>query len=297
MRMPILLATVVAALAAGTAVRASDHNTDQQVNADPRGIVEVSNFSGRIDVSGWDQPQVSVHASMSSDVNNVDVRSDHGRTTVTVRMHGMSFGGGEADLNIKIPKGSELDVTSVSADINSKGIVGAQRLKTVSGSIRADISQSDVEAKTVSGSVALHGDGKPASLHVTSISGGIRVEHGAGDLEATTVSGDLDVQLDPGRSVRVRTTSGRMNIQGKLSKDADVDAQTVSGDVKLHAAPEGGYDYELSTFSGDIRNCFNLEPEKTSRYAPGERLSGSRGSGGAHVRVKTMSGLIDMCDK
>jgi hypothetical protein len=297
MRMSILVSAAVAALAAGTVVRASDHNSDQQVNADPRGIVEVSNFSGKIDVSGWDQPQVSVHANMSNDVNNVDVRSDHGRTTVTVRMHGMSFGGGEAELNIRIPKASELDVTSVSADVNSKGITGAQRLKTVSGSIRADISQSDVEAKTVSGSVSLHGDGKPASLHVTSISGGIRVEHGAGDVEATTVSGDLDVQLDPGRSVRVRTTSGRMSIQGKLSKDADVDAQTVSGDVKLHAAPEGGYDYELSTFSGDIRNCFNLQAEKTSRYAPGERLSGTRGSGSAHVRVKTMSGQIDMCDK
>jgi Putative adhesin len=298
MRMSLLVSTAVAALAAGTAVvRASDHNSDQQVSADPRGIVEVSNFSGKIEVSGWDQPQVSVHANMSNDINNVDVRSDHGRTTINVRMHGMSFGGGAADLSIRIPKASELDVTSVSADVTSKGIVGAQRLKTVSGSIKADISQSDVEAKTVSGSVYLHGDGKPASLHVTSISGSIRVEHGAGDVEANTVSGDLDVQLDPGRSVRVRTTSGRMNIQGKLSKDADVDSQTVSGDVKLHAAPQGGYDYELSTFSGDIRNCFNLEPEKTSRYGPGERLSGARGSGSGHVRIKTMSGQIDICDK
>ena len=297
MRTSLLVATTVAALAACTVVQASDRNSDQQVSAEPRGTVEVSNFSGRIDVSGWDQPQVSVHANLSSDVNNVDVRSDHGRTIVNVRMHGMSFSGGEADLTIKIPKGSELDVTSVSADVSSKGITGAQRLKTVSGSIKADFSQSDVEAKTVSGSVFLRGDGKPASVHVTSISGSIRVEHGAGDLEATTVSGDLDVQTDPGRSLRVRTTSGRMYILGKLSKDADVDAQTVSGDVKLHATPEGGYDYELSTFSGDIRNCFNLEPEKTSRYGPGERLSGSRGSGAGHVRVKTMSGQIDICDK
>lgn len=296
MRTPLLVSATVAALFACTIVHASDHNSDQQVSAEPRGTVEISNFSGRIDVSGWDQPQVSVHASVSDAVNNVDVRSDHGRTTISVRMHGISFSGGEADLTIKIPRGSELDVTSVSADINSKGITGAQRLKTVSGSIKADFSQSDVEAKTVSGSVSLRGDGKPASVHVTSISGNIRVEHGAGDLEASSVSGDLDIQTDPGRSLRVRTQSGRMYILGKLSKDADVDAQTVSGDVKLHAAPEGGYEYELSTFSGDIRNCFNLEGEK-SRYGPGERLSGSRGSGDGHVRVKTMSGQIDICDK
>src|SRR5579862_2806326 len=205
MRSPLLVSAAVLALGAGTAVHASD--SDQQVNADPRGIVEVSNFSGRVDVTVWDQPRVSVHANTSDGTNNVDVRGDHGRTTITVRMHGgMSWGGvGNADLDIKIPKTSELDVTSVSADVNSKGVLGVQRLKTVSGSIRADISSSDVEAKTVSGNVFLRGDGKPASIHMTSISGGIRLEHGAGDLEATTVSGDLEVQLEPGRSVRVRT--------------------------------------------------------------------------------------------
>jgi DUF4097 and DUF4098 domain-containing protein YvlB len=298
MRLALLLSTTVVALAAGAAVHAAEHSSDQQVNADPRGTVEVSNFAGRVQVSGWDKPFVSVHSNLSGDVDNVDVRSDHGRTSINVRMHGFSFGGGgEADLDIKVPRGSELDVTSVSADVISTGMSGVQRLKTVSGSIKADIAQADVEAKTVSGEVVLRGSGKPGELHATSISGGIRLEHGAGDLEATTVSGDLSVELDPGRSVRVRTTSGRMVIQGKLAKDADVDAQTVSGDVKLHAAPEGGYDYEVSTFSGDIRNCFNVEAEKTSRYGPGERLTGSRGSGAGHVRIKTMSGYIDLCDK
>jgi DUF4097 and DUF4098 domain-containing protein YvlB len=294
--MPLLLSTTVWALAAATTVCAT--NSDQAVNADPRGTVEVSNFSGRVEVTGWDQPKVSVHANLSGGINNVDVRSDHGRTTITVRMEHMRWGGGgDADLDIKIPKGSELEVTSVSADVTSRGVVGPQRLKTVSGSIKADFSQADTEAKTVSGEVFLRGDGKPASLHATSISGSIHLERGAGDLEATTVSGDLNVQLEPGRSVRLRTTSGRMILQGKLSKDADVDAQTVSGDVKLHAAPEGGYDYEISTFSGSIHNCFNVEAERTSRYGPGERLNGARGNGAGHVRVKTMSGTVDLCDK
>jgi DUF4097 and DUF4098 domain-containing protein YvlB len=296
MRMPLLLATTVLALVAATTVRAAD--ADQTVNAEPRGTVEVSNFSGRVNVTGWDQSKVSVHANLSGGIDNVDVRSDHGRTTITVRMEGMRWGGGgNADLDIKIPKGSELDVSSVSADVTTRGVVGTQRLKTVSGSIKAEFAQADTEAKTVSGEVFLRGDGKPASLHATSISGSIRLERGAGDLEATTISGDLNVQLEPGRSVRMRTQSGRMVLQGKLSKDADVDTQTVSGDVKLHAEPVGGYDYEVSTFSGSIHNCFNVEAEKTSRYGPGERLNGTRGNGSGHVRVKTMSGSVDLCDK
>jgi DUF4097 and DUF4098 domain-containing protein YvlB len=299
MRMALLLSTTVVALAAGATVLAAErHSSDQQVNADPRGTVEVSNFAGHIEVTGWDKPLVSVHSNLSGDIENVDIQSDHGRTSIKVRKHGFSFGfGGEADLEIKIPRGSELDVTSVSAAVISNGVVGMQRLKTVSGSIRAEIGPGDAEAKTVSGEIVLRGNGKPVALHTTSISGGIRLEHGAGDVEATTVSGDLSLQLDPGRTIRMRNTSGLISIQGKLTKDADVDAQTVSGDVRLHAPAESGYEYEVSTFSGDIHDCLNVKPEKTSQYGPGERLNGTLGKGEGHVRIKTMSGSVDLCDR
>ena len=298
MRTPSVAAAVAAALlVAGPTVHASDRDLDQQVAADPHGIVEISNFSGRVEVSGWDQPQVSVHSVNPSDNVTVELSGGHSHTSITVRSHGMWGGGGEADLRIKIPRGSELDVTGVSSDITTDGILGMQRLKTVSGRIKADFAAADVEAKTVSGDVRLIGAGKPVEMHLSSISGSIRLEHGAGEVDATTVSGDLNVQLDPARSVRTRNTSGRTVIQGSLTKDADLDAQSVSGDVKLHASAQGGYEYEVSTFSGSIHNCFNQESERVNRYGPGERLNGTRDKGSGHVRLKTMSGQIDICDK
>jgi DUF4097 and DUF4098 domain-containing protein YvlB len=300
MRMLTSAATGLAImLAASVMVHADERRIDQQLAADPHGIVEISNFSGRVDVTGWDQPQVSVFAHLPSGVDNLDFRSDHGRTTITVKFPNFSFGGEGVDLKVKVPRGSEVDVTAVSADVISTGVTGAQRLKSVSGSIRADIAQADVEAKTVSGDVTLHGDGKPAEVHATTISGTIRLEHGAGDVEANTTSGEINMQLDPGRSVRMRTISGDLVFRGSLTKDADVDTQTVSGDVKLHAKPQTSYEYEVTTFSGDIDNCFDVKAEHTSRYGPGERLSGSRGdgSGGGHIRIKTMSGDVNLCDK
>jgi DUF4097 and DUF4098 domain-containing protein YvlB len=171
-------------------------------------------------------------------------------------------------------------------------------LKTVGGSIKADIGQADIEAKTVSGEVVLHGQGgKPAQLHLISISGSIRLEHGAGDLEANTTSGTLSVQLDTARTVHMRTISGEVSLRGKLTKDADVDAQTVSGPIKMHTDSDSGFEYDVSSFSGDIDDCFNAKAERASQYGPGHRLSGTLGRGGAHVRLKTMSGDIDLCDK
>ena len=282
---------------------ADERRFDQQLPADPHGIVEISNFSGRIDVTGWDQPQVSVLANLPSGVDNLDFRSDRGRTTISVKpkaTFGFGFGvGGDVDLKVKVPRGSEVDVTGVSGDVISSGVTGMQRLKSVSGEIRADIAQSDVEAKTVSGGISLRGDGKPAELHLTTISGDIRLERGAGDVEVNTTSGEIILQVDSGRSVRMRTISGDVVFRGSLAKDSDVDTQTVSGDVKFLAKPETAYEYEVTTFSGDIDNCFGAKSEKTSRYGPGERLSGSRGdgNGGGHVRIKTMSGDVNLCDK
>src|ERR1700722_7353523 len=287
-------------LAASIMAHADERRFDQQLPADPHGIVEISNFSGRIDVTGWDQPQVSVLANLPSGVDNLDFRSDHGRTTISVKpkaTFGFGFGS-DVDLKVKVPRGSEVDVTGVSGDVISSGVTGMQRLKSVSGEIRADIAQSDVEAKTVSGSISLRGDGKPVELHLTTISGDIRLERGAGDVEANTTSGEISLQVDSGRSVRMRTISGDVVFRGSLAKDSDVDTQTARGEVKLHAKPETAYEYEVTTFSGDIDNCFNVKSERTSRYGPGERLSGSRGDGnGGHVRIKTMSGDVSLCDK
>jgi len=301
MRTIIKLHTLSLALLLATSVtaRADERHFDQQLPADPNGMVEISNVSGQIDVTGWDQPQVSVYANLPSGVDTLDFRSDHGRTTITVKRPSFSFGFGAGDVNlkVKVPRGSELEVTGVNADVTSTGVTGRQRLKSVSGSIRADIAQSDVEAKTVSGDVTLRGQGKPAELHLTTISGSLRLEHGAGDVEANTTSGEINLQVESGRSIRMRTISGDVVYRGSLTKDADVDAQTVSGDVKLHAKPETGYEYEVTTFSGDIDNCFNAKAERTSQYGPGERLNGSIGAAGGHIRLKTMSGDINLCDK
>lgn len=283
-------------LAGSVLARAEERHIEQQLAADPHGTVEISDIAGTVDVTGWDQPQVSVNGEVSSG-NDVDVKSDRGRITITVKFPSMSFNTRGVDLHVKVPRASEVDVTTVNADINSRGITGQQRLKAVSGSVHADIAQSDVEVKTVSGDVTLHGEGKPIGLHLTTISGTIRVEHAAGDVEASTTSGGINLALDSGRSVRMRTVSGDVSFRGKLTKDADFDAQTVSGGVKMRADSDGGFEYDVTTFSGDIGNCFNAKSEKNNHYGPGERLSGSLGNGSGHVRLKTMSGDIELCDK
>jgi DUF4097 and DUF4098 domain-containing protein YvlB len=296
MRVFRLAAAMTVLFASAAASASGDKSFERQVPAEAHGVVDISNVSGTIVVTGWDRPEVSVRAELGEGVERVDVSTDHGRTTIKVMLPQHSGRGGDADLQVQVPKDSELTVSAVSADVSTSRVLGVQRLNAVSGNITAELAGSDLELKTVSGDVKLKGHGQPARLHVSSVSGNVRLEHGAGDLEAGTVSGSLVVSLDSARSVRARSTSGDVHFEGKLARGADFDATSVSGDLKVRASAEGGYAYEISTFSGNISNCFNATPSEHD-HMPGHTLQGTRGDGAGHLRLKTMSGDVQLCDR
>jgi DUF4097 and DUF4098 domain-containing protein YvlB len=273
-------------------------NFERRLPADPHGIVEISNVSGRVDVRGWDNPEVEVRAELGSGVDRVDVTSDHGRTTIKVIVPNMSFHSSiSSNLHIRVPRDSELDFSGVSCDVISDDVQGALQLKTISGDVKADIFLKSVDVKTVSGDVTLRGHGQNTAIHIGTISGNVHVDRAAGDFEATTVSGDMTIRLEAAHSVRLRATSGDIQFEGKLAKGGSLDTETVSGDVGIRGKPESGLDYEVNTFSGDINDCMGVESVRVSKYGPGHRLTGSTGTDGARVRVKTMSGDVELCDK
>jgi len=61
----------------------------------------------------------------------------------------------------------------------------------------------------------------------------------------------------------------------------------------------GGSDaeYDISTFSGEIRNCFGPKAVPTSEYTPGKELHFQQGQGSARIRIKTLNGDVDLCRK
>jgi hypothetical protein len=273
---------------------------EQRLAVQPHGMVEISNVAGRIEVQGWDNPEVEVRGDIGEGVDKVDFATDHGHTIIKVRVPNHSFRSASADLRIHVPRDSELDISGVSAEIIVANVEGELVAKTVSGNVRADVFGRDAEIKTVSGDVSMRGNDRgEGEIHATTISGNIHVDRAGGDLEATTVSGDMTLKLSPSRSIRLRSTSGDIGLEGKLLKGGNIDAETVSGSLTVRASHEGGLDYQVNTFSGDITNCMGLDSERVSKYGPGRRLNGSRGEGAdqARIRLKTMSGDVELCDK
>jgi DUF4097 and DUF4098 domain-containing protein YvlB len=295
---------VVIALLASAGVYGADTagNFDKEVPADAKGVVDISSTSGIIDVVGTDKAVVSVRAEYGADVDHIDVQSSGNRTVVRVilKPHGsgvFNWSHDETHLRVQVPKDSELDVSGTSTNLTTSGVNGAQRLRSVSGDVSAEAGPNDIEAKSVSGNIKVRGHGQPARLRLTSVSGDIELKHAAGELETSTTSGQISAELDPARAFHARSTSGDITFEGRLARGADVEAQSVNGDLKVHVGSEDGFQYELQTLSGDIGNCFNAKAERNSEYGPGHKLNGTRGGGSAHVRLKTLSGDLDLCDR
>lgn len=290
------LAAALLALAGGAAL-AADKTVDRRVAADARGTVAISNVSGRVEIVGWDRAEVEVKGTLDEDVDRVDVLTEGTRTLVKVVIPKGVNRRASAELTVRVPRGAQLEVSTVSADVTARDLLGAQRLTTVSGEVDTVPGGGDVQVKTVSGDVTLRGRGASVNTRIKTVSGDVAYEKGAGSLEVETVSGDTEVALDPATALRVSTTSGSLDFRGSLAPEARVDVQAVSGDLSLAAKAPAGMSAEVETFSGDIGGCLKARAEKTRRYGPGQRLSTVTGEGKAQVRLKTFSGDVRICDR
>lgn len=280
------------------AASASEDTIDRTVKAHPRGEVVISNVAGNVDVRGWDRDEVQVTGHIDEDIERVDVESSEGRTIVKVIYPRGSSHGSEAEIEIQVPRGSSVEVSAVSADVSSRGVLGTQRLKTVSGEITAEVTGDNSELKSVSGDITVRGGGKPAALRVSSVSGNVDLSHAAGKLDVVTVSGDARLDVTDANEIRGRTTSGGFDLRARLARDARVEVEAVSGEISLRVSSPNGLSTEIETFSGEIHGCLaEGKVQRVSQYGPGHRLNIRTVETGAHVRAKTLSGDIEICDK
>jgi signal transduction histidine kinase len=97
------------------------------------------------------------------------------------------------------------------------------------------------------------------------VSGSPALTHIGGKLEEPTVSGAALINASEATEIRGRTTSGSLELFGKLTRDARVDVEGVSGDLTLRLSAPGGLSAEIESFSGDIQGCLAKGVERVDR--------------------------------
>jgi len=288
----VIAATLLLAQAAGA------EEVEKRAQADPRGEVVIGNVAGEVQVTGWDRNEVHVQADLDEGVERLDFKTSGARTTIEVVLpKGRSYQG-STDLIVQVPRNSSLTINTVSADQTIKDVRGMQRLQAVSGTIETELWNDDLEIKNVSGEVHVRGHNGKGVLRATSVSGGLRLDDIGSEMELNTVTGDMTVRVAELSRARIRTTNGDVELRAaKMTDDVRIDAEGINGDLRFRFPRTLDAEFDISTFNGEIDNCFGPKPHKTSEYAPGNTLRFKEGNGDGRIRIKALNGTVEICNR
>ncbi len=287
----IAVGMVAAPVRAGAQGERTFTQLDTTVRLDRGGAVDLSLISGRIRVTGWDQPNVKISASIESGLLRFSANSS--RVTLSVddegeRRHGR-HNVGEARYDVSVPRGSRLILEAVSGDITAKGSQGEIEASSVSGDVDVTDGARTVSVESVSGSA--HAAQVNGNLHAETVSGDLRAENVSGNLQASSVSGELTLTGIQSTDVRTESVSGDLTYTGTIEPSGRYSFESHSGSITLTIPRNAGAQFSVETFSGSIDTDFpvTLRP---GRKRGENHMDFTVGDGRARVTAQTFSGDI-----
>lgn len=286
----LLLALLAASLPAfaGTPV-------DKTIAAAANGHVQVSSVAGSIKVTAWNRNEIHIGGTLSRNAEKLEVENTAGGVSIRVVLPHFTSGNTEgSNLVIQLPAASQLEVHTVSADIDAGGLDGSSvRLESVSGNVALVSRSTNIYASAISGDVVVTGSAPDAKIDTHSISGKVSIERVSGNLRAGSTSGDIQLTGENSlQGAKVDTTSGDIRFAAKLGANEDYEFHSVSGNVALSLPKIPPATFDVSSFSGDIDTNFGPQARRTSEFGPGKEWHYQSGSGKADIRIRTLSGDV-----
>jgi hypothetical protein len=130
-----------------------------------------------------------------------------------------------------------------------------------------------------------------ASLDVSEVSGDVLASDLDGSVHVHSVSGDVTT-MRVGGNLTVHSISGDVHasmLQMNGNREADID--TVSGDIHLALPPSANAYVDAKSLSGDFDSAWSIPIQ---HQLVGVEASGTIGSGGGDVTLKSISGDISL---
>ncbi|KRG70139.1 DUF4097 family beta strand repeat-containing protein [Pseudoxanthomonas dokdonensis] len=230
------------------------------------GRLDINNVKGSIQVTAWDRNEVKISGTLGQGVEKLSVEGSPEHLEIrVVYPRGSGWGGshgGPTDLKLMVPLRAELDVESVSADVDVTGVAPRQiSIESVSGAITAI--------------------GAPQRADLQSVSGDISATLNSRDVDLQTVSGRLDLRGRLSGDVSAETVSGDINVAVNGEQVTDLSTNTVSGDAEVHTDLASKGEIHMESVSG---NLLLVVPRTLSARVSGESFSGDLKAPGVTIK-------------
>lgn len=292
---PVAGALGLALVLAAGQVSAQGTTRDTTVRIASSAVVDVSVRTGRVIVRGIEGTSGSVRAGSTE----YQLRSTGTTFTLTTRDddrrdRDWDRNRSSAPLELDVPRGVRLNVSTLSADVEILGITGTVDVRTTSGDIRLLDAPGRTVIETISGDITSTGSSE--RLRATTVSGDVRIREARGEIDINTTSGDVSISGEQLVRLAVESMSGDVALERGLTNEARVRINTHSGNVTLGLPNGARGQLELSTFNG------TLTPDGPLTLLPGD-VGGARrgrsvrryevgGGGSLQLDISTFNGDI-----
>lgn len=234
-----------AMLAVASPLRAQ---TDTTVRLADGAVVDITLRTGRLLVRGIDGRSGTVRATGG----DYALRSSGVALVVAPRPDdgGARRPPAPRTLELEVPRGVRVVVSTVAADVEVRGIAGSVEVRSTSGRVQVLEARGRVIAETISGDVAT--SGPTALTRLTTVSGDVRVREATGEVDVRTTSGDISVSGTGITRFAAETMSGEVHVDGLFEAAARAQIGTHSGDITLRVPDGISGQVTFSTVHGEL---------------------------------------------
>ncbi len=250
--------------------------------AAPKAGLRIENENGRTQVIGEERGDVAIRirraargeseedAAARARAIKVTVQEAAGELVLEVDVPGRFLLRGRADLEVRVPRGTRVAVTSANGRVCLSGLRAAVRAHSSNGPVRVTDVVGDVEVHTSNARV--HAECTCGRLVARSSNGKIELAEHKGSVDAATSNGTICCQLDSVDSAGVvlATSNGRITLELPEQVDGDVD---------------------IRVDNGSIRNQREMPCQPVEKAG---RLKCTLGKGGAPIRLRASNGSISL---
>jgi DUF4097 and DUF4098 domain-containing protein YvlB len=253
------------------------------------GRLDVQVVAHEVRIEAWDQDEVHVTGTLDSSAQRFEISGSDRSLNVRIEHQRGEWNRSSGTLELRVPRGARVSVTTMSGDLSFEGVAGTVRAQVVSGAIRLRGAPSSADLQAVSGPIEV--TGPVDDLQVQAVSGDIRVRGAVSRVSASAVSGHVRIDVEGvAERIRANNVSGGVEVSARLAPRATVDLESHSGTLILRVPVDTAADFDLESFSGSIRNQLTGDEPRSVRWS--NTLGFRIGDATARVRMSTFSGSL-----
>lgn len=244
-----LLAFALLALSAPAVLAAADEteHVSRTLKMDPGGTLRLKNFSGRVTITASDRAEVVVDAVRRASRERLgriklDIHTEGANVVVVDANHRerswFEFSGNnvvETDLDISVPRRSNLDVAVFSSPVSIEGVEGSHNVHSFSARLSLNDVTGPIKAHTFSGTVVIREKSWESNqtIDVDTFSGNVELyvpESARGSVSFNSFSGRLNSEMP-----LTLHNSNRRSLRADLGGggNGQLRFKTFSGSVKI----------------------------------------------------------------